>query len=148
MYDDALYDAFAEGMKTKYPELCSNIGYEIGPGWYGLVGKLIASIHAHVKSNNCYRERLMKENRMRLPIPEYMEYPTIVQIKEKFGALRFYCDGADKYIEGLIDMAEIMSSGICEKCGNVGHTREGGWLVTLCDQHYQERLERLNDSTI
>ena len=147
MYDDHLYDAFERGMKTSYPELCTNIGYEIGPGWYGLVGTLIGQIHAHVKGNNCFRERLLKDNHQKLPIPEYMEWPTIVQIKEKFGALRFYCDGTDKYIDGLIDMAETMSTQICEKCGNVGHVRKGGWLVTLCDKHYQERLERMNDYT-
>lgn len=144
---DHLYEAFEQGMKASYPELCDRIGYEIGPGWYGLVGNLISQIHNHVKSNNCFRERLLKKNEHNQPIPEYMEWPRIQQIKEKFGALRFYCDGTDQYINGLIDMAESMSASICEKCGNVGHTRAGGWLVTLCDQHYQERLERMNDST-
>ena len=59
MYDDHLYDAFERGMKTSYPELCTNIGYEIGPGWYGLVGTLIGQIHAHIKHNNYFRERLL-----------------------------------------------------------------------------------------
>ena len=147
MTDDHLYEAFEQGMKTKYPELCKNVAYEIGPGWYGLVAKLIGLIHNHVKSNNCYRERLQKRNDHNVPVPEYMEYPQIVQIKEKFGALRFYCDGGDQYINGVIDMAESMSTSICEQCGDVGHTRGGGWLVTLCDKHHQERLERMNDST-
>ena len=33
----------------------------------------------------------------------------VVQIKEKFGGLRFYAEGVDSYIEGLVAMAEAYS---------------------------------------
>lgn len=55
------------------------------------------------------------------------------QIKEKFGSLRLYHYGGDEYIEGVIAMAEAMSSKTCESCGKPGETNSGGWLSTLCD---------------
>jgi hypothetical protein len=60
---------------------------------------------------------------------------TAVQVKEKFGTLRFYYDGGDDYIRGLVSMAESMSAVTCEECGNLGKSRRGGWIRTLCDSH-------------
>lgn len=39
----------------------------------------------------------------------------VVQIKEKFGGLRFYYVGGDKYIEGLVAMAEAYSYELLKK---------------------------------
>jgi hypothetical protein len=64
------------------------------------------------------------------------------QIKEKFGTLRFYYNGGDDMVDGVVRMAEAMSAVTCETCGNEGKTRSGGWIRTLCDEHekaYQER---------
>lgn len=65
------------------------------------------------------------------------EIPQVVaeQVKEKFGTLRFYYDGGDDYVQGLVSMAESMSSITCETCGTLGRIREGGWIRTLCDFH-------------
>ena len=63
----------------------------------------------------------------------------IAQIKEKFGALRFYLALWEKASPGLqteIDAAERASITICQECGGSGRTREkNGWLRTLCDSH-------------
>jgi hypothetical protein len=77
-------------------------------------------------------------------IPPWMEdleeIPPVVavQIKEKFGTLRFYYDGGDEYIAGVLSMAESMSARTCEQCGSLGTARGGGWIRTLCDKHAQE----------
>jgi hypothetical protein len=66
----------------------------------------------------------------------------VQQIKEKFGGLRFYYDGGDERISGLVDMAETWANHTCETCGNKGQKRSGGWVRTLCDFHenlYQSR---------
>lgn len=57
----------------------------------------------------------------------------IIQIKEKFGGLRFYCeiDGTDEFTKLNI---EGQSYNICEECGKPGKAREGGWIKTLCDE--------------
>jgi hypothetical protein len=56
----------------------------------------------------------------------------VEQVKEKFGTLRFYYQGGDDYIDGLVAMAESMSGVTCEECGNPGESHSGGWIRTLC----------------
>lgn len=57
----------------------------------------------------------------------------ICQIKEKFGTLRFYVDGGDEIINGIIRHAEFISSRTCEVTGNLGAlcNSRGGWFKTL-----------------
>ena len=60
--------------------------------------------------------------------------PKIMQVKEKFGGLRFYVHGANDFLNGMIHMAEAASFKICEQCGKPGRPRGGGWILTLCDE--------------
>jgi hypothetical protein len=64
-----------------------------------------------------------------------------LQIKEKYGTLRFYWTGrlskeAEHGIEDAVALAEARSACTCEVCGNPGvlHSR-GGWLATACPDH-------------
>ena len=61
-----------------------------------------------------------------------------VQVKEKFGTLRFYINGSNSDAHTVIDWAEHMSEHICEACGNYGKLRDDGWLNTLCDKCWKE----------
>jgi hypothetical protein len=63
------------------------------------------------------------------------------QIKEKFGTLRFYEEGGDAVTGAYVNLAEQMSSRICEVCGNRGRLRGGGWIRALCDAHADNREE-------
>lgn len=66
---------------------------------------------------------------------------SVAQIKEKFGGLRFYVDGATEKIYKIIDKYEKRSYSICEKCGQPGKLRKDlGWIRTLCHDHYKEHL--------
>lgn len=82
-----------------------------------------------------------KKMRYLMPRPEWMneiqEIPEVVatQVKEKYAGLRFYYDGGDEYIQGLVDMAESMSLRTCEACGKPGKQRGTGWIYTACDEH-------------
>lgn len=59
--------------------------------------------------------------------------PKVTQVKQKFGALRFYADGIDATIEEMIEQAERLSETICEVCGLPGKGINGdGWNRTLC----------------
>jgi hypothetical protein len=69
------------------------------------------------------------------PIPQVVAK----QVKEKFGTLRFYYEGGNDYIDGMIAMAEAMSAHICETCGKPGTLRGRGWLYTACDEHAREK---------
>lgn len=71
------------------------------------------------------------------PVPEVYEYPQLVQVKEKFGDLRYYADYVHDDLTPLINLAERMCRYTCEHCGTPGHKRENiGWLRVLCDHHY------------
>jgi len=65
----------------------------------------------------------------------------ILQVKEKFGGLRFYTNGLPEIGHQLILEAETKSIQTCEECGEPGKQTRDGWIVTLCDKHNQERLE-------
>ena len=76
--------------------------------------------------------------------PEYK----IAQVKEKFGALRFYFDteaGATtrSIMYDCVSAAEYKSSFTCEYCGTTATVklREGGWVKTLCDDCWVKKQE-------
>lgn len=68
-------------------------------------------------------------------VPPEIPQVVAVQVKEKFGTLRFYYNGGDEYISGLVSMAEWASSVTCETCGERGKLRGSGWVYTACDEH-------------
>jgi len=110
----------------EYPKLFENVycGYSCGAGWYPL-------LHTLCKLLQSYAENKSLNIR-------------IAQIKEKFGGLRFYYDGADDYAEGLVRMAEAMSWHICEDCGTTESVEtKGGWIKTLCESCRRLRNERI-----
>lgn len=78
-------------------------------------------------------------------ITPYVSWIKVQQIKEKFGGLRFYYYGGDDVIDGMVRMAETWAGFTCEKCGNKGERRSGGWVRTLCDEHEAEHQEKLKN---
>jgi hypothetical protein len=95
----------------------------VGDGWKGLVVSLVAACEA----NNAQ----------------------ILQVKEKFGGLRFYAMGGPDWLDDLIGIAELASYMTCEDCGVTALIREvstqGSWLKTLCiecrEKHNAPKLE-------
>jgi hypothetical protein len=66
------------------------------------------------------------------------------QIKEKYGTLRFYWDGAlssaaDGWVLEAIALAEARSACTCEICGEPGRLHGPGWLTTRCPAHAEAR---------
>ena len=85
--------------------------------------------------------RTMCENMIERPlrdVPPPCPQVVVDQVKEKFGTLRFYYSGGDDVIDGMVQIAESMTSVTCEVCGNVGRRRGSGWVRTLCDEHSKE----------
>jgi hypothetical protein len=64
----------------------------------------------------------------------------VVQVKEKFGTLCFYCGGNDR-IDNFVGLAERLSAVTCETCGKPGKLRGGSWLYTACDGCDKSRKE-------
>ena len=133
------YEEFEARMLKDYPTLFSQrfIGFAIGEGWYHIIENLCKQIHSHISWQNECAARYPDKNQ---PCPNV----SIVQIKEKFGDLRFYYDGGDDTISGMVSMAEAWSKHTCETCGNLGQRRSGGWIRTLCDKHEEEYQSRKN----
>ena len=60
----------------------------------------------------------------------------VLQVKEKFGELRFYVGSFNQEIGDLIKKAEEMSGQLCEICGKKGSMSvKGGWYKTVCPYH-------------
>lgn len=135
------YEEFDKHMMECYPSLFSEPfgGFEVGKGWWPILDILCNSIQGRLDWNKKQIQVLSESNPYNMPMPEEIPQVTVTQIKEKFAGLRFYYDGGDDRIEGLVTMAEIWCSNTCEDCGQQGKTRRGGWLRTLCDRHAEEQ---------
>ena len=88
-------------------------GIECKYGWSGILGWLCDQL-----------------NKERLP-----ENFSLVQVKNKFGLLTIYADGATTECLEWIDIAEYASSFTCELCGSTINTklRKDGWMQVRCD---------------
>lgn len=64
-------------------------------------------------------------------------HPKAVQVKEKFGGLRFYMTSGNDEIYDLIGEAEAKSYKTCEECGEPGEEKPMSWIRTLCDGCYE-----------
>jgi hypothetical protein len=120
----------------QYPEQFKNLKYlECDDGWYEILSRLFYIVNSRLD----YKKR----------VDEPLGYFGWSQIKEKFGGLRAYANGADEYIRGAIEMAESMSYITCEVTGEKGKLRkqrkndEGeepipAWIKTLCDKEAEK----------
>jgi hypothetical protein len=104
-----------EQLYQRYPSLYRNrfpYGFSCGDGWYPLIDVISELLTKH--DQGIYA----------------------VQVKEKFGGLRFYHMGGDNYTLGLRKTAEALSNTICDICGAPGvlNNNKGGW-ATLCEAH-------------
>lgn len=143
-YTEHEYDEFANSMEVKYPKMFSQPygGFSVGRGWWPILQALCANIQSHTDWWN--------KNHEKHPIVEQV---VVAQIKEKFGTLRFYYDGGDDQISGMVRMAEAWADRSCEECGAPGTAGGQGWIRTLCPVHraeadarYAERFK--NDTDI
>lgn len=133
-------------------------GFDCNDGWYDIIDALCMAIQHRIDHRkrdiewdinfNQQMEEARKNNWENWPKyhvrePREVRQPisqvVAVQVKEKFGGLRFYYNGGDEYIDGLAQMAEMMSERVCEDCGNKGKLYQQGWHRTLCLTHAKER---------
>lgn len=71
-------------------------------------------------------------------VPETYVYPHLIQVKEKFGDLRYYVERLEEDLYPLVNLAERMCRYTCEICGTPGLKRDDiGWIRVLCDHHYE-----------
>ena len=142
-------------------------GIACGDGWYNIIDNLCFHLQSLVDSPHeeiaRYKLWIEKEkekddidfnedwmHRCRANIEKEKEkiIPQLeaVQVKEKFGTLRFYLSGyptnpiTDAKIHAYINFAENMSACTCEVCGSPGTQKGRSWITTIC-----EDCERIRD---
>lgn len=98
---------------------CMCWGFECGDGWYEIIERLSSKLEKAIAA---------------LPAEERGEYRA-VQVKEKYGTLRFYMTAETREMEKCIVDAERESAFTCEACGAAGKGRGMGWLYTACEEH-------------
>ena len=96
--------------------------FECGDGWADLLVKLCQNIQAHLNT-----------------LPKNVAAEIVaLQVKEKYGTLRFYVSHYDDTIESLIADASKKSGDTCEQCGKTGKVRGELWYYAACDEHTRE----------
>lgn len=96
--------------------------YDAPPGWSDLVAELESQL-----------ERIAPDTE-------------VIQIKEKFGGLRYYATGASTEGQALIAQYEERSFRVCQVCGTEGRLRsDRGWWTTLCDACAEEGTDGAPD---
>jgi hypothetical protein len=134
-----LYADFPSLYRGATTKIRMHSGFGCGDGWFRLVYKLSADIEAEAR-------------KLKLD-PESAEWPMTLQVKEKFGTLKFYCEierSIDMTLENagtlmsfrplpsiesireLILKAEEDSATICEKCGQPGTMHQGSYWHVAC----------------
>jgi hypothetical protein len=102
------------GRKRTLQESLMPFGFMCGDGWFKIVYDLSKKITKI--DPNC----------------------EAVEVKEKWGGLRFYVNPTKREVFDAIDKAEERSFHTCEECGKEGKFREDiPWVLTLCDKCYE-----------
>jgi hypothetical protein len=129
-------------------------GFECGSGWYTIIDTLCGLLTCDYRnaksryeiikdkvdkplwegSTKIVTQEQIDEAKTKLD-EEIAKVPVAVQVKEKFGGLRFYVQAATDKHYSYITFAESMSYRTCEECGAPGKRYTDGWHTTLCDIH-------------
>jgi len=121
-----LYDKYPKIFAQKdlpMTQTCMCWGIDTEKGWYWLIDQLCSSIQSYIDNN--------PQNNI--------QQVECVQLKEKFGSMRFYYDGGDETIHGMVWLAEHMSYHTCEYCGCTKNVRQtSGWIKSLCTRCYNK----------
>ena len=165
--DEALCAKYPQIFRDRNGDMRTTLmcwGFECGDGWYNIIDILCGKLTGEYRSAKSRYEHLMKVgvgnvlygtktvtqeaiDAAKLTMDEeVLKVPVAVQIKEKFGGLRFYVQAATDKHYNYISFAESMSYRTCEECGAPGKTYTDGWHKTLCDIHaemsgYEEKYE-------
>jgi len=102
---------FANGEVQRWGVDCSN-------GWLGILLDLVNKLESRQST---------KSNKL-----------VVLQIKEKFGTLRFYAENVTSQDAMDIKNAESASIHTCEECGKTGKLKNDGWMRTMCDPCFEE----------
>jgi len=118
-------------LRTRFPQFYGEgngftgrgVLFECRDGWFNLLWKLSEDIEHTLK-----------------------EHPgsgcNVVQVKQKFGSLRYYCS-APRDVQDLIDDAARVSEETCEECGRAATLQTiKDRVAPYCDACYQKKTQQ------
>lgn len=109
------------------------VAFDCGMGWYDIIRDLSIEL-----------ESILSDYAENYKVVEGEENEIIemfaVQIKEKYGTLRFYMSCETDEMMRLIHEAEALSSQTCENCGAFAKMRGTKWFEVKCDDCFLESL--------
>jgi hypothetical protein len=111
----------------------TGFAFECDDGWYRLIYDLSQAVYEQAIEDgfNSAEEG----------------FPTVRQVKEKFGTLRFYLSFyTSDTVHQLITAAEEKSYDICERCGLAGELRSSNWIHVSCHS-CEEKLKQLRNQS-
>ncbi|MCY7322931.1 MAG: hypothetical protein LH660_14305 [Phormidesmis sp. CAN_BIN36] len=116
---NSLYERFDYLYRGRHLPDTQNLmcyGFQCGDGWFNLTYELSEQIERYCQQH-----------------PEAADL-IAVQVREKFGELRFYVSPLVVEVEHLIEQARVKSRQTCERTGNPGVMcrRSDGYYQTLC----------------
>ena len=161
-YDRYLVKKYAPLYRDRFGDMKSTLmcwGFECGDGWFNIINNLslqFCSEWLYAKKeyeriagrvgerkyltedlgdwNPIITEEMVAERKARM-FDEEDKIPVAIQVKEKFGGLRFYIAGGNDEHYALINFAESLSYNTCEVCGKPGKANRDGWITTRCNEH-------------
>jgi len=118
--DDLLVSKYPKIFKNRNASMLETAmcwGFDCRNGWFWLLDNLCKCIQSYLDNN------------------PHLKVGQVVatQVKEKYGSLRFYYEGGNETIHGMVWLAEHQSYNICEECGateDIGNT--AGWISIRC----------------
>ena len=113
---------FSERNKSM-KETCMCWGFECDEGWFTLIDNLCQAIQFRIDNPGYNQDGEIE-----------IQQVVALQVKEKYGTLRFYFAGGNDEIRGMVSIAEYLSGSICEVCGKMDETigKTKGWIKTIC----------------
>ena len=122
-----------DGWYTIIDCLCDNMQYIIDEGiktyHYYPFGRFIGGLFSNAKLVGRWKT-------------EKVPQVEAIQVKEKFGGLRFYYTGGSERTSELIHFVESLSYRVCETCGSTKDvTQTTGWIYSIC-QECQDKAEK------
>jgi hypothetical protein len=119
--DKAVFDRWPQFFRHKDDPFQSgmDMGFRCADGWFQLVWDLCSALEPLVTDFEASGQNF-----------------EVLQVKSKFGELRFYVTDGNEEIYPLIQTARQRSLETCEVCGKPGTCAPDstGWWSTLCDE--------------
>ena len=103
---------------AKVTEQLKKFEYEVPQGWRELCQELAVELDRIL-------DTLSEEEK---------ENYKLLQVKEKFGSLRWYDNGHNEKMHQLIRQYEYKAERICCVCGKMATKVTLGWVILFCDE--------------